>query len=145
MDLLGQLRQAGVHVALDDFGTGYSSLAYLHRLPIDVLKVDRTFVRAAVASERDQVVLRAIVRSGRELGLTVVAEGVQETAQVELLLSLGCTVAQGFLLAAPCRPEDVPRSVEPARCCSARRTRCFPELVGMRDDVPHVETDPSRS
>jgi diguanylate cyclase (GGDEF)-like protein/PAS domain S-box-containing protein len=149
--LLGQLREAGVRVALDDFGTGYSSLAYLHRLPIDVLKVDRSFVRAAVASERDQVVLRAIVALGRELGLTVVAEGVQETAQVQLLLSLGCTVAQGFLLAAPSRPEDVPEVVElPVQLRPQPRPAGDPpsrvrKLVGMRDDVPHVETDPARS
>ena len=144
VDLLGQLRETGVHVALDDFGTGYSSLAYLHRLPIDVLKVDRTFVRAAVVSERDQVVLRAIVALGRELGLTVVAEGVQETAQVELLLQLGCTVAQGFLLAPPSRPEDVPEVVELPRLLG-RTTPRLVELAGMRDDVPHAETDPSRS
>ncbi len=143
VELLGQLREHGVHVALDDFGTGYSSLAYLHRLPIDVLKVDRTFVRAAVASERDQVVLRAIVALGRELGLTVVAEGVQETAQVELLLQLGCTVAQGYLLAAPSRPEDVPEQVELPRVVAADLR--LHELAGMRDDVPHAETDPSRS
>ncbi|WP_340294947.1 putative bifunctional diguanylate cyclase/phosphodiesterase, partial [Aquipuribacter hungaricus] len=144
VDLLAQLRRTGVHVALDDFGTGYSSLAYLHRLPIDVLKVDQTFVRAAVTSERDQVVLRAIVALGRDLGLTVVAEGVQETSQVELLLSLGCTVAQGFLLASPTRPEDVPVSVELPRLLDLTGSDVA-ELAGIRDDVPHPETDPSRS
>jgi len=144
VDLLGQLRDIGVHVALDDFGTGYSSLAYLHRLPIDVLKVDRTFVRAAVVSERDQVVLRAIVALGRELGLTVVAEGVQETAQVELLLSLGCTIAQGFLLAPPSRAEDVPEVVELPRLLDLSEKQ-LAELAGMRDNVPHGETDTSRS
>jgi diguanylate cyclase (GGDEF)-like protein/PAS domain S-box-containing protein len=136
VELLGQLRSIGVHVALDDFGTGYSSLAYLHRLPIDVLKVDRSFIRAAAVSDRDLVVLRSIVVMGRDLGLSVVAEGVQEVEQVSLLLSLGCTVAQGFLLAGPTRGEEVPRTVE-VPTTSPRLS----ELAGMRDDVSNVETD----
>ncbi len=144
VEVLGQLRETGVHVALDDFGTGYSSLAYLHRLPIDVLKVDRSFVSAAVTSERDLVVLRAIVALGVELGLTVVAEGVQEVAQVELLLSLGCTVAQGFLLAVPTRPEDVPERVRLPDLVHDGQARA-PETVRRLDGVPHAETDPSRS
>ncbi len=138
VELLHRLRGAGVRVALDDFGTGYSSLAYLHRLPIDVLKVDRAFVRAAAVSHRDLVVLRSIVALGHELGLAVVAEGVQEVAQVELLLQLGCGVAQGFLLAGPSQADEVPeRVVVP----SGRDVPLVPELVGMRDDVSTGETD----
>jgi EAL domain-containing protein (putative c-di-GMP-specific phosphodiesterase class I) len=142
--LLDSLRDTGVHVALDDFGTGYSSLAYLHRLPIDVLKVDRSFIRAAAVSDRDLVVLRSIVAMGRDLGLSVVAEGVQEVEQVGLLLSLGCTVAQGFLLAGPTRPEDVPERVGMPSLLgdgSGREDGALAGMVGMRDGVSHDETE----
>jgi len=138
VDLLRRLRVIGVRVALDDFGTGYSSLAYLHRLPIDVLKVDRAFVRAAAVSHRDLVVLRSIVALGRELGLAVVAEGVQDVAQVDLLLQLGCRVAQGFLLAGPSRPDEVPETVVVPRGGSVG---LVPELAGIRDDVSTGETE----
>ncbi|WP_380168738.1 putative bifunctional diguanylate cyclase/phosphodiesterase [Jannaschia sp. R86511] len=142
VELLRRLRGTGVRVALDDFGTGYSSLAYLHRLPIDVLKVDRAFVRAAAVSQRDLVVLRSIVALGRELGLSVVAEGVQDVAQVDLLLQLGCRVAQGFLLAGPSRADDVPeRVVMPVR----RGGHRVIELAGMRDDVSTSETETGRT
>ncbi len=142
VELLSRLRATGVRVALDDFGTGYSSLAYLHRLPIDVLKVDRSFVRAAAVSRRDLVVLRSIVALGRDLGLAVVAEGVQDVAQVELLLQLGCRVAQGFLLAGPSRADDVPDRVVVPRGAGPGRV---PELAGMRDDVSNGETDRGRT
>jgi EAL domain-containing protein (putative c-di-GMP-specific phosphodiesterase class I) len=149
--LLDSLRDTGVHVALDDFGTGYSSLAYLHRLPIDVLKVDRSFIRAAAVSDRDLVVLRSIVAMGRDLGLSVVAEGVQEVEQVGLLLSLGCTVAQGFLLAGPTRAEDVPEQVGMPSLVGVDAGQSSGDLVdrmsglagmvGMRDGVSHDETE----
>ncbi|MGJ7442763.1 putative bifunctional diguanylate cyclase/phosphodiesterase [Aquipuribacter sp. MA13-6] len=142
VELLSRLRATGVRVALDDFGTGYSSLAYLHRLPIDVLKVDRAFVRAAAVSRRDLVVLRSIVALGRDLGLAVVAEGVQDVAQVELLLQLGCRVAQGFLLAGPSRADVVPERVLVPRGTGPGRVA---ELAGMRDDVSNVETESGRT
>jgi diguanylate cyclase (GGDEF)-like protein len=95
---LERLRHLGVRVALDDFGTGYSSLSYLPRLPIDVLKIDQALV-ARVGTTRDTV--PSVLRLGRDLGLTVVAEGIERVEQLHLLRTAGCTLGQGHLLSRP--------------------------------------------
>jgi len=95
---LERLRRLGVRVALDDFGTGYSSLSYLPRLPIDVLKIDQALV-ARVGTTRDTV--PSVLRLGRDLGLTVVAEGIERVEQLHLLRTAGCTLGQGHLLSRP--------------------------------------------
>ena len=94
---LARLRAAGVKVALDDFGTGYASFAYLAGLPLDALKVDRGLVARIGHSERDRVVVRSIMRLARELGLTIIVEGVESTVQLALLADWGCDLYQGFL------------------------------------------------
>lgn len=104
---LGQLRSLGVRVALDDFGTGYSSLAYLRRLPLDHVKIDRTFVGTLRGSE-DSAVVRAVVKLGRTFGFTAIAEGVEHASQVGDLLALGCPYGQGFGLTRPLTPAQVP-------------------------------------
>src|SRR6202165_6038979 len=98
---LTALRAMGVKIAIDDFGTGYSSLSYLRRLPLDKLKLDKSFIRAAGESEADAAITRAIVAMAQSLRLTVVAEGVETQAQINFLGSLGCTIMQGFLLSRP--------------------------------------------
>ena len=98
---LTALRAMGVKIAIDDFGTGYSSLSYLRRLPLDKLKLDQSFTRDAQQNETDVAITRAIIAMAQSLKLTVVAEGVETQAQIDLLLSLGCTVVQGFLLGRP--------------------------------------------
>ena len=104
---LAELRALGVEVALDDFGTGFSSLGYLGRLPVDTLKVDRTFV-AALSSDPDAtVLLRTMVNLGTDLGLAVVAEGVETAEELAALRALGYRCAQGFLLARPLPVEAV--------------------------------------
>ncbi|MDA7088586.1 EAL domain-containing protein [Pseudomonas sp. SA3-5] len=100
-DTLQALRKLGVRVAIDDFGTGYSSLAYLKRLPIDVLKIDQSFVRDMVADESDAAIIEAIIKLGHTLNLELVAEGVETHDQVQVLLALGCEVIQGYFY---CRP-----------------------------------------
>jgi EAL domain-containing protein (putative c-di-GMP-specific phosphodiesterase class I) len=101
------LRDLGVKLAVDDFGTGYSSLSYLRRLPVDMLKVDRSFV-AGIGEVGDLTALTAaIIGLGRDLGLQVVAEGIEETGQLRELQAMGCQLGQGYLFARPLAPEAV--------------------------------------
>ena len=102
---LGQLRDLGVRLAIDDFGTGWSSLSYLHRFPLDVLKIDRTFVDRLSREHGPDGLASAIVRIGDALGLETVAEGVEEPAQLSALQAMGCRLAQGYLLGRPMPPE----------------------------------------
>ena len=94
---LQRLREAGIRVALDDFGTGYASLSYLGTLPLDALKIDRGLITRIGTSERDRIVVRSIFGLARDLGLTVIVEGVESTAQLVLLAEWGCDLYQGFL------------------------------------------------
>ncbi|WP_051515846.1 putative bifunctional diguanylate cyclase/phosphodiesterase [Candidatus Blastococcus massiliensis] len=96
MDVLQRLHDLGVHLSLDDFGTGYSSMAYLRRLPVDELKVDRSFVLGMTTTTQDLVLVRTAIDLGHNLGLTVVAEGVESAEHVAALRELGCDVAQGY-------------------------------------------------
>lgn len=104
---LQQLKAKGIRVAIDDFGTGHSSLSYLTRLPIDVLKVDRSFVIPLPHSQQDGEVVRAIIALARSLGLEVVAEGVEAATQQDFLLQQGCTLAQGYYFAHPMPAERI--------------------------------------
>ncbi len=104
---LQQLKDMGIRVAIDDFGTGHSSLSYLTRLPIDVLKVDRSFVIPLPHSQQDREVVRAIIALARSLGLEVVAEGVETADQQAFLLGQGCTLAQGYYFSRPLPPEQI--------------------------------------
>jgi EAL domain-containing protein (putative c-di-GMP-specific phosphodiesterase class I) len=103
--VLGGLRAMGVSVAIDDFGTGYSSLALLRELPVDTLKVDRSFVTGMTTSHGDEAIVRALVTLARDLGLVVVAEGVESQDALDAVTALGCDLAQGFLIA-PALPAD---------------------------------------
>jgi len=98
---LETLRQMGIRVALDDFGTGYSSLAYLRQFPFDTLKIDRAFVRELVTQHDARAIVRSIVDLASALGMSTIAEGVEEPAQYELLRRAGCAGVQGFLIARP--------------------------------------------
>jgi diguanylate cyclase (GGDEF)-like protein/PAS domain S-box-containing protein len=102
---LQELRDRGVRVAIDDFGTGYSSLQYLRRVQADTLKVDRTFVADLNADPRGRVVVEAILMVARQIGIEVVAEGIETEAQLDQLRELGCDVGQGFLFARPMSPD----------------------------------------
>ncbi len=105
---LERLREAGVRIAVDDFGTGYSSLAYLKRFPIHVLKIDRSFVRDLPDDPDDRVIARSILSLGHNLGLDVVAEGVETRAQLEFLRAEGCGAAQGYLFSPPVPAAELP-------------------------------------
>jgi EAL domain-containing protein (putative c-di-GMP-specific phosphodiesterase class I) len=101
LPVLRGLHSLGVRIAVDDFGTGYSSLAYLRRLPVDEVKIDKSFVLGLASDLGDLAVVRAIVELGHSLGLNVVAEGVEQDATRDQLLEMGCDVAQGYLISRP--------------------------------------------
>jgi EAL domain-containing protein (putative c-di-GMP-specific phosphodiesterase class I) len=108
-DLLFQLRALGVRLSIDDFGTGYSSLTYLHRFPIDTLKIDRSFV---MRMDKDNVeIVRTILSLAENLGMDVVAEGVETQEQMALLRDLNCQNGQGYLFSKPMSIEEADRVI----------------------------------
>ncbi len=107
LPVLRDLRHLGVTLAIDDFGTGYSSLSHLSTLPIDCLKIDRSFVNRLDQGVNEAAVVRSIVLLGTSLGKVVVAEGIETAAQLELLREMGCGLGQGYLLARPMPAQDV--------------------------------------
>ena len=108
LDALHALRKVGVKFSIDDFGTGYSSLAYLSTLPIDSLKIDRSFVMGMEKSAQNVEIVRAVVNLGRSLGKKIVAEGIETVEQLAAVKALGVHVGQGYLLSRPLRAEQVP-------------------------------------
>jgi EAL domain-containing protein (putative c-di-GMP-specific phosphodiesterase class I) len=99
-------RQSGLHLSLDDFGTGYSSLSYLHRYDIDFLKIDQSFMRDLLPGSKNHALCKAIIRMAHELGMQVIAEGVENTMQRDLLIEADCDFGQGYLFATPLLPDD---------------------------------------
>jgi EAL domain-containing protein (putative c-di-GMP-specific phosphodiesterase class I) len=101
LSILNQLKALGVRLALDDFGTGYSALSYLRMLPVDIVKIDRSFVTRLSDSSRDRAIVRGIIDLAHALGLAVVAEGVEHPSEAAQLRLLGCDLGQGYLFARP--------------------------------------------
>ena len=123
-----QLKALGVRLAIDDFGMGYSSLSYLHRFPIDILKIDRAFVSRLTGQDGGPELARAVVMLGTTLGLETVAEGIENEDQVVTLLDLGCVAGQGFLFAGSCSLDALARTP-----FMARRTRLRSERAAQID------------
>ena len=107
LDSMNQLRAQGFGFSIDDFGTGYSSLAYLQRLPVDEIKIDRSFVGELSADRGNAAIVRATIELAGSLGLNVVAEGVEDEATWQSLQRLGCTMAQGYFLSRPMPAAEV--------------------------------------
>jgi diguanylate cyclase (GGDEF)-like protein len=105
LQIVGRLSDLGVRLSVDDFGTGYSSLANLKRLPIDELKIDRSFVSPMMQDESDLIIVRSTINLGHDLGLKVIAEGVEDELTLKRLATLGCDLAQGYHLSRPLAPD----------------------------------------
>jgi EAL domain-containing protein (putative c-di-GMP-specific phosphodiesterase class I) len=106
-----QLRALGVQLSIDDFGTGYSSLSYLHRFPLNYLKIDRSFVDR-MTSDGDDAIVKTIATLARNLGMEVIAEGIETEEQHKLLKDLGCEYGQGYLFSRPVNHEAAYRLLE---------------------------------
>jgi EAL domain-containing protein (putative c-di-GMP-specific phosphodiesterase class I) len=101
VDMLDQLRALGITLSIDDFGTGYSSLSYLHRFPLSTLKIDRSFVSLMLGNNENSEIVRTIVMLAQNLGMDVVAEGVETDDQLAVLRAIGCKYGQGYLFSRP--------------------------------------------
>jgi diguanylate cyclase (GGDEF)-like protein/PAS domain S-box-containing protein len=111
-EMLNQLRAIGIQLSIDDFGTGYSSLSYLHRLPIDTLKIDRSFVYQMMENNENSEIVRTIVSLAKNLGMSLIAEGVETIEQLEQLKQLGCDNGQGYLFSKPLAAEAATQLVK---------------------------------
>jgi EAL domain-containing protein (putative c-di-GMP-specific phosphodiesterase class I) len=109
--VLHELKQLGVQLAIDDFGTGYSSLSYLSQFPIDVLKIDKSFVQSISSNDGNGVIVNAVIGMGTSLGQRVVAEGVETLAQLSFLHAHHCNEGQGYLFSAPVPADDFTRLI----------------------------------
>ena len=99
--VMNELRDLGIRIGIDDFGTGFSSLAFLHRIPLDLLKIDHSFVHKMLNCSETRDIMRTIINLAQNLNLDVVAEGVETAEQRDLLYEMGCSHAQGYLYAQP--------------------------------------------
>ena len=99
--LLTEIRDLGINIALDDFGTGYSSLSYLKQLPINTLKIDKSFIDNIVTNEREKAIVDGIIQLAQKIDLDVIAEGVETKEQIKLLQSMGCNQIQGYYFSKP--------------------------------------------
>jgi EAL domain-containing protein (putative c-di-GMP-specific phosphodiesterase class I) len=119
--ILRQLKALGARLAIDDFGTGYSSLSYLHRFPVDMLKIDRSFVERLSHASDNAELARTIVRLGQSLQLVTVAEGVEDSAQFLALRRMGCDVGQGYYFGKPMASEEISRLLRDDAPAPARK------------------------
>src|SRR3954454_21032727 len=112
--VLDAVQSRGIRLAIDDFGTGYSSMSLMKQFPIDTIKIDRSFVRDLPSDSEDQAIAQAIIRMGKALGMTIVAEGVETTAQESFLRDHACDEMQGFLFSRPVAPEQMANLLRPS-------------------------------
>jgi diguanylate cyclase (GGDEF)-like protein len=139
---LTELKQLGVKIAIDDFGTGYSSLEYLRRMPVDCVKVDRSFVRGLPDNEEDVAIVNAVIELGHALKLSVTAEGVETREQFGNLQAAGCDTAQGFLFFRPEPPEEIAKLFAGAHAAAKAGIVCVNAPVEVVDGAGPIELAP---
>ena len=132
--MLKQIKETGVQVSIDDFDTGYSSLSYLHKFPIDLLKVDRSFVSAMEGNTENGEIVRTVIALAKALNLKVVAEGIESIHQYHQLRILGCEYGQGYLFSKPLKVEDINRLLED----KSRWQNILPPAPGMIPQNPNI-------
>jgi EAL domain-containing protein (putative c-di-GMP-specific phosphodiesterase class I) len=139
MEVLGGLKRMGLRLSLDDFGTGYSSLAYLKKLPVDEIKIDKSFVMNMHSKTDDVAIVHMIIELGHILGLKVVAEGVENQEAMDRLIALGCDMAQGFHISRP-----VPAEVISRQFSEGANTHVFGVSSGLNQHgKPVIDSTPS--
>jgi diguanylate cyclase (GGDEF)-like protein len=139
---LTELKELGLKIAIDDFGTGYSSLEYLRRMPVDCVKVDRSFVRGLPENEEDVAIVNAVIELGHALKLSVTAEGVETPEQLGNLQTAGCDTAQGFLFFRPEPPEEVAKLFAGAQAAAQAGIVCASAPVGAPDGTGPIAPAP---
>lgn len=112
MDTIVTLQNLGIKVSIDDFGTGYSSLAYLRKLPIDKIKIDRSFIADVANNDSDITIVKSMIKLSHGLGKRVLAEGVEDKNQLDLLRKLGCDAVQGYYIAKPLSENDLAKYLD---------------------------------
>ena len=140
--VMEQLRVLGIRFSIDDFGTGYSSLAHLKRLPVDEIKIDRSFVQELESRQTDDVIVRSTINLGHALNLKVVAEGVEVPYSWDLLARLGCDLVQGYFVAKPMTAADFTAwafARVPAPATAALRAESRPQMAACSIDVCPVD------
>nr|WP_239987028.1 EAL domain-containing protein [Pseudomonas syringae] len=115
VEILRDIKSYGISLSVDDFGTGYSSLAYLKRFPLDALKIDRAFIKDITSNHEDAAITRAVIVLAHELGLNVIAEGVETVDQLELLVTYGCDQMQGYLFSKPVISDECAAMIKSSR------------------------------
>jgi EAL domain-containing protein (putative c-di-GMP-specific phosphodiesterase class I) len=109
-EMLTVMKEMGLRVSVDDFGTGYSSLAHLHRLPIDAIKIDKSFVMKMATEPHDAVIVRSMIHLAHNLELKIIAEGVENRETMRMLVTMGCDLAQGYYISHPRPAGELPHN-----------------------------------